>query len=380
MHALQEALEEPRTRFSQINQKIIGLDREISDCQDKQAHLEALEKLTLERYELRRAERKLHLEEKLKEIKEDIRFCSKWGRSEYFAVLLSERELNHKALIIETIKVIEDFDPKIFNNKMVERRGKPTIVLTPGTGNGSYDFRSNTIIIPVTSPHSVLESLAYAFALYRKDIDQEYNESKMWESFFSDDVWRGIKDRDRPRHLRNRMIEFVKCYTDWITKESRGLMVLDLEIRRWFEENIAPEKRGLIVPRELRHVKIAEREKLLHHYMQSPAPHSAYMAGVLLFKMGDFEQSDKQFERAMELAPESPEPHWAKAILLMLDERDMKGFDAEYIRKMRLKDRLTIAKDELQKFTKIGDQSWWTLKAQEHIRRLSEQIAQFGRR
>ena len=70
-------------------------------------------------------------------------------------------ELNSRKAVGEAIRRVEDFDPRLFANRKVEREGRPTVVLTPGIGNGSYDFRSNILIVPRTSPQSTLKSTAF---------------------------------------------------------------------------------------------------------------------------------------------------------------------------------------------------------------------------
>ena len=188
-----------------------------------------------ERYRAKFPERQIWLEERLLELKEDIKLCSKWGRTESYSALLEPKSLNTKQAVVEAVQKIEECDPGLFSNRRTGRGGMPGVVLTPGTGHGSYDFRSNTLVVPVTSPRSLVESVAFALALYRRDIDQDLNEGKLWASFFHSDVWRGVKDREMPTKYPAQMSEFVNDYVLWATKEAQGLMVLDSEIRRWFE-------------------------------------------------------------------------------------------------------------------------------------------------
>ena len=136
------------------------------------------------------------------------------------------------------------------------------MLVAPGMGNGSYDYRSNILVLPLRPARTVLETVAYALALYRKDVDHTENDGRLWKSFYHPDVWRRVKTRAMPKGVRKQVAEFVRNYVRWTTRESQGHAVLDDSVRVWFEEFIAPDWRGPQVPPGLRALPRLEIEAL----------------------------------------------------------------------------------------------------------------------
>ncbi|MBI3099930.1 MAG: hypothetical protein HYY93_17090 [Planctomycetes bacterium] len=359
----------------EISQSSLAARLAVLDLQSAQRRLEARVLDSNPRLQELQEKRSEHLKDALRQIKEDIAFCARWGRSEASAVLLALRPIHTKADVVEAIRQVEDYDPELFKNRVVEKRGRPLILLTPGSGNGSFDFRTNTLVIPITSPKGLLESVAYALSLYRRDVDHEVNEEKDWKSFFDDDLWRKIEDRSRPQTLRDRLNEWASAYLKWVTKETRGLAVLESELRRWFEERVAPSRRGVIVPRALRHVRASDRQAILERLGEGRDARDCYQIGVLHFTFESFAEALRQFDRAIELDPSVSEAHWARGVMYLFDEERLKVSDCADLREMRLRDRLAGARDSFQQYTRHAGQSWWLLKAQDYLRELNYKIS-----
>lgn len=365
---------EEQAILREIGQSSLAARLAILDLQSAQRKLESRVQVSTPRVQELLDKRGEHLKDSLRQIKEDIAFCARWGRTESSAVLLHARTVNTKADVVEAIRQVEDYDPELFKNHIVDRRGRPLVLLTPGSGNGSYDFRTNTLVIPITSPKGLLESCAYALSLYRRDVDHEVNEEKDWQSFFDDDVWRKIEDRPRPHTLRERLNEWASAYLKWVTKETRGLAVLESELRRWFEEHVAPSRRGVMVPRALRHIKASDRQAMLEYLGEGRDAQGCYQIGVLHFGFESFAEAFRQFDRALELDPALAEAHWARGVMFLFDEERLKVSDCADLREMRLKDRLVGARDAFARFTRHAGQSWWLLKAQDYLRELNYKI------
>ncbi len=83
----------------------------------------------------RRMLRRSTLEERLGEIREDITMCGRWGRTTASPALLQDRELNSRKAVGEAIRRVEDFDPRLFANRKVERDGRPTGRRRPACGS-----------------------------------------------------------------------------------------------------------------------------------------------------------------------------------------------------------------------------------------------------
>ncbi|MBI5359903.1 MAG: tetratricopeptide repeat protein [Planctomycetes bacterium] len=362
-----------RTHFHGISDEIIRLRKAIKHLEiEREKQINDLY-ATEDRQKELLQERKVKLEERLLEVKEDIELCSRWGKSESYSVLFKNRPLNVKKDVLQTIRLIEDYDPGLFNNRRVELKGKPLILITPGVGNGSYDYRTNTLIIPITSPVSLMESVAYGLALYRRDIDKEIYDERLWNSFFDHNVWKHIKDRGMPNTFRHQMMEFVSNYVKWTTKEARGSMVLDAPIREWFEDNIGPDKRGLMIPRHLRSMKMLEMDDMIRKYSADENdPLNCYHLIIIFNRKGDYNKALYYAERALELQPDMAEVKWAKAMILMDTTSDI-----TQLKLMTPVQRLLAAREELSDFIKMV-RSWWTLKALEHIRKIDENIGKRG--
>ncbi|MFH1023675.1 MAG: tetratricopeptide repeat protein [Planctomycetota bacterium] len=304
--------------------------------------------------------RRAELEMRLAEIREDITLCSRWGRTTASPALLQNRDLNSAAAVIEAIRRVEDFDPGLFANRKVERDGRPAVVITPGIGNGSYDFRSNVLIIPRTSPKSLLEASAYALALYRRDVDKSLNEGQIWRSFTDDIPWGRLGGM--ARSVQAQIRTFVRAYTTWATREAAGQPVLPGEIRTWFEAKIAPSTRGPMIPRELRGISLARRAEILEEFRarcngREAGAEDYHRLGCLLWMKDDFPKALACFDRARKLDSRHVAACWgiAAACRLPPDESHL-DFGAAA--------RLERSVGALQAFLSIAEQSWWTRRAQ----------------
>lgn len=308
----------------------------------------------------RRTRRRAELELRLAEIREDIVMCGRWGRTTASPVLLQDRELNAAPETIEDIRRVEDYDPGLFANRKTELAGRPVVVLTPGIGNGSYDFRSNILIVPRTSPRRRLESVAFALALYRRDVDKSYGEERLWRSFLEDIPW--AKLGGTPRSIQAQVRVFVRAYTTWATREAAGQPALPGEVREWFEARLAPSAREPIYPRSLRGLTVSRREELLalavpEDLAGREGAEQMHLRGCLFWLKGDFQRAFGHFDRARELCPEFAPAWWALAACCRLGPE-------KFSMDVGAPKRLERALECLARFLDLAEQSWWTRKAQ----------------
>ena len=361
-------------RVGEAGAPIAELDTKVLECKKMTVNLlergdklgKALADMERER-EQRSTTRRAELERRLLEIKEDMTLCGRWGRTVSSPVLLSPRPLNTRKELVEAIRVIEDFDPGLFHNRKVEREGKPGIVLTPGTGLGSYDFRSNALVVPMTSPSTAIESVAFALALYRKDVDQSADEGKLWKSFIEDIPWAKTR-RGIPRGLQGQIRAFVASYVRWCTREARGMAALEAEIRAWFEERIAPRAVAPIIPRHLRGLAASQRGTLIEKLEATDLDgRGAYELGVLHFEHGDLPAALRWFEKAADLSPQMHESHWGIGVLLALPQ-EQTGLS------IPRREALDRAREAFGSVIRLAEQSWWTRKAQDHLREVQARL------
>jgi tetratricopeptide (TPR) repeat protein len=358
----------------QLTQEIILLRKRLADLREELEGIERERDTVETRCRNVGVERRLQLESWLREVKENTELCSKFGRCLYTPLLLDGKPVVKRAEIVETIKYVESWDPQLFRNRRVEKEGIPKILMTPGSGNGSYDYRTNTIVIPVATPSTLLEAVAYALALYRRDIDKTENEGKLWESFFDEDVWRKAEMK-RPSGIRDRMNVFVSRYCLWILKETSGFSVLEPAIREWFELSVAPDRRRPILPRELRRVRVDDIENRRRAYLAQGDAHALYCHAVLSFRVEDYDAALDSTEKSVRMNAEFADVHWLFGLLMTLDEQTLRETRAEGLRKLGLLERRKRAKTCFQTYLKLAPQSWWSQKAQQYIREIESDLA-----
>lgn len=356
IHRLGERAKPVDAHNNRLHQLRLASVQYLQKMEGASAALNALETAAVER----RARRRAEIENRLAEIREDVVLCGRWGRTTASPALLQDRELNTGPGVVEAIRRVEDFDPGLFANRKVEREGRPAVVITPGIGNGSYDFRSNVLIVPRTSPRSRLEAVAFALALYRRDVDKSLDEGNLWKSFTEDIAW--AKLGGRPRSVQAQMRSFVRAYTVWATREAAGQPVLQPELRDWFEGHIAPSTRGPIMVRELRGIPASRRDELLAKLQPTketgrPGAEEMHRQGCLHWLKGDFAKALDCFDRARKLDESFPPAWWGLAACYRLPPEEFK-ID------IGLPERMRRASEALGRFITGADQSWWTRRAQ----------------
>jgi len=179
--AAREELDRLSGRVLALLKKGYGFEcrrRELADAQTKE----------FTQYESALIQRRQNLDDRLRLMRQFGQMCARLSKSSPYPLLAPGRRPHQKADFVETLRVIEEFDETLFRNRRVLRFGRPRLLLIPGSGNGTYDFTTNTLVLPLNTPHSLFESVAYAIAYYRKDIDQQEKQG-LWESFFDDAVW-----------------------------------------------------------------------------------------------------------------------------------------------------------------------------------------------
>lgn len=352
-----------------LTQEIIRLRQRLSDLREDLEALQRERDSVDERGRTVAIERRLQMESWLREVKENTELCSKFGRCLYSPLLLGGQGIVKRADIVETVKTVESWDPALFRNRRVEKEGIPPILMTPGNGNGSYDYRTNTLVVPVTTPTSLLESVAFALALYRRDIDKTESEGKLWESFFDEDVWRKAEIK-RPTGIRDRMNVFVAKYCQWIVKETRGHSVLEEAIREWFELSIAPDRRRPILPRELRRVRVDDIENLRRRYGEDPTAPHLYCHAVLSFRIEEYDAALESATQSVKMDATQADPFWLLGLLYMLDDQTLRETRSETLRGMGRLERRKHAKQAFQVYLKLAPQSWWSQKAQGYLREI----------
>jgi tetratricopeptide (TPR) repeat protein len=255
--------------------------------------------------------------------------------------------------ISDSIDRVMEFDPEIVHNQRVMMFGLPSILIIPGNGSALYDWKNNRIIVLLATPGgNLMASIASGMIEYRLDVDEDKQLLTSYNKLPRN------KDVKSVFHLKN---ELAKDYIVWMTSEYKGYKILPKEERKWFEQEIAPNKNDIAVPLAYRSFMLAgeaytekckEIEALLAKGPDACAPEVLWTASILLYQQGKFNQ-------AMEA-------------LLALIDKDQKRPMAYY--NLGHTCEKLMRKQEAIKFfgeyCKRNPQSWWAVAATEHIRRI----------
>ncbi|MCA8938377.1 MAG: hypothetical protein KDB07_01095, partial [Planctomycetes bacterium] len=290
-------------------------------------------------------------EEEVGKLKGNGRLTSKLGKSVQQSMPLAEREIVTPESAREALDKILEYDPNLFANRGVKRKGEPELFIVPSLGEGIYDWEGNRLLVPTMITRSVLATVASAVVLYKVDIDQSYNDRELIQSYKND-----IKENKKIRSMIKLRQQLIKDYLTWITKESIGQPRLEKTVRAWFEYRIAPNKYDPKYPRDLRNLTIKQtRQKLEAELAKPETPDTIFRAALLHYLM-DSENGEHVQKEVM--------PRLRKAY-----EMDPNHLDVIYSlgalgRKTKSKDFVDI----LVEFQQKAEQSWWTKKAQELTR------------
>lgn len=293
---------------------------------------------------------KAGLEEMLGGLKGNGRLTSKLGKAMQISIPLEERELVTPEKAYEALDKIEEYDPNLFNNRGVKRKGKPEILIVPGIGEGIYEWEGNRLLIPTMYTRSILASVASAVVLYRVDVDQSYNDREMILSYKND-----IKENKKIRSMIKLRQQLIKDYLLWVTKESMGFPLMEKPNREWFEYRIGPNKYDPKYPRDLRGLSLKQQREAVEAEAAKPeSPLQLFRLALAHFLM-DQENQDligrevtPRLEKALQLDPKNLDVIYSLAAIYR-----------------KIKNRRCI--ELFVEYSKQAPQSWWQKKAIELV-------------
>ncbi|MFP4522120.1 MAG: hypothetical protein ACLFQK_08250 [Fibrobacterota bacterium] len=273
--------------------------------------------------------------------------AAKRARTTPFPCISSRSNFICKKKIESILKKIEEFDPKLFNNERALYMGMPDILIVPGTGNGIYDFKYNTLFIPLLPIGSPEESVFNAVVEYKLDVDED---KQMLNSYNKLDDYRGI------RSLLTLKEKFRKDYTVWMTQEVNGYRVFPKEVRVWFEREVAPSKNEIVRPKKYHPLLMTEQEYNKLHEALEEKEKSGEADSEDHFALGTiYEYREKPvlaeecFKKAYEANPWNLNALFNFAI-------------------MKLKNHKKSEASELfNEYVKKNSRSWWASVCREHV-------------
>jgi tetratricopeptide (TPR) repeat protein len=334
----------------QIEEGIVRvLEIEESICRTENAMKEVAQK----RQALSAAEIEAALRKEIDYLKELMMLAAKRLHRENCCFIKSDDVFFTVKEADDCIERILEFDPEILHNQRAAVFGLPGIALVPGCGSALYDWKNNRIVVPHIVPGgNFMASIASGMIEYRLDADED---KRLLTSY---NKLPRHKDVKSVFHLKN---ELVKDYIAWMTSEYKGYKILPKEERKWFEQEIAPNKNEIAVPLEYRSfmlngdafaAKCREIESVLAQGTDACPPEALWTAGILFYQQGRF---NKAFEALSALIRREP-------------ERPMAYYNLGHTcgKLMRKQDAIQY----FGEFCKRNPQSWWASAAMEHLRRL----------
>jgi hypothetical protein len=255
--------------------------------------------------------------------------------------------------INDCIDRVMEFDPEIVHNQRVMVFGLPSILIIPGNGSALYDWKNNRIIVLLSTPGgNLMASIASGMIEYRLDVDED---KQLLTSY---NKLPRHKDVKSVFHLKN---ELAKDYIAWMISEYKGYKTLPKEERKWFEQEIAPNKNDIAIPLAYRSFMLAgeafndkckEIETLLAKGLDACAPEVLWTASILFYQQGKFNQAMEALLALIGKDPLPPIPYYnlGHTCEKLMRKQEAVKFFGEYCKR--------------------NPQSWWAAVATEHIRRL----------
>jgi tetratricopeptide (TPR) repeat protein len=230
-----------RKTLHDIDVKLEKLFVEILDKEGEiEKHRQSIQSIEAKQNTISAVEMEDRLSREWEYLRDLVKLAAKRIHSESLPLLVKPDPFFTQAEAAACFDRILEFDPRVFHNEHASAFGVPSVVLVPGAGNALFDWKYNQFIIPLSPPGAnFLGSIANAIVEYRLDVDGEKN---LINSFWKMDENKDLKSIFQ---IKNK---FVKDYIAWIVSESKGYKVMDKEVRKWFEYEIAPSRTEIYTP------------------------------------------------------------------------------------------------------------------------------------
>ena len=168
------------------------------------------------------------IKEKLDKLFYLMNYISKRDFVYYLPITTTFLKPVSKKEVFEIFNRIEKKDISLYDKILLRKDSIPDVVLIPGSGNGIYMADENIFLIPIYPVRSLMDSVIMAIVSYR------------WEM----DIWGDMRDSYASlgsyKHYNSKQLffQFLKDYTNFITREKKGFRVLSDEVHKWFRIHI----------------------------------------------------------------------------------------------------------------------------------------------
>ncbi|NUQ34611.1 MAG: hypothetical protein HUU29_06695, partial [Planctomycetaceae bacterium] len=341
-------IEEIRTADHQADQLLSDLIQLRADKRNKERDMEK-EKGAVHNISV--SDVKAGLEEEVGKMKGNGRLTARLGKAAQISLPLEERDIMTPEKARAAIAEIEEYDPNLFNNRSTKLKGIPGLLISPGIGEGVYDWEGHNLVIPVMYSRTPLASVASAVVLYRVDVDQSYNDRELILSYKND-----IKENKKIRSMIKLRQQLIKDYLLWIVKESKGFPLMEKDNRLWIEYRIAPNKYEPKFPADMRGLTLKQQREGLEAETakNDDSPMSLFRQALYRYLM----ESENQEVWNAEVFP-----RLEKAMQGDPNNLDILYSAGAIYRKAKNKRCIEL----FVEYTKKAPQSWWSKKALEHV-------------
>jgi len=343
-----------RAALNNLTAQISDLFTRVIDLEDSIARMEkSIGEIDQKRDTMPPAEIENRVLRAIEYIRDLVKLCARRLRVESCSFLRPADPFFTAQELFACLNRIFEFDPRAFVNDRVTFLGKPSVLLVPGNGNALYDWKNNQFIVPLSPPAGdFIGSIAAALIEYRFDVDDE---KTLLNSYSKLPGCRGVKSTYRLKGM------LTKDYIAWMTSEYKGFRVLDKDVKKWFDHEIAPSRKDIYCPPEYQQFtmsakefkeRLEEVEGRIGGDAAKGDDNDLWAAGILNCQQGRFERA---FEYIKTLVEKKPDHLFAWYNLGHLGMKLARKQDA-----LR----------GFSEFSKRNPQSWWAAVARDHMRRL----------
>ena len=318
----------------------LELERAVQDVEDSADHTSYVSD----------RKKRISLVQELYDLKNGLESYCAANKSFLKSVFLPPSRMVGIKILRSVLNRLIEYDPRIFNNISVFRKGFPDFLVLPFEGTPFYDADKNFFIIPLVMREKTLKMMARMMATYRVETDCSF---ALRDNYM-------MKRRDRaPLRSKETNEMFIEDYVLWQTRDTCGESDLSPEVRQWFEGEIAPyfnELRllpGFILKSEDERDHDTILKSLKQALRDNPKDHiSRFNCGVLFYMAGSYAPAAREFETILAAKPSSLQALYNYAIVSEM---------------MNKKSGAVVA---WERYLMLDRGSWWRDNAEKHLDRL----------
>ena len=263
---------------------------------------------------------------------------------------ISPRRILTKSRAARAMLRIEEFDPKLYDNRIAMYKNVPYVLIFPYRGRPFMLLEKNLLVLPAFCPRPIERTLAHAVAIYRIKCDvnhrlrNNYSDAQTTQAF--------LKTGDFVN-------SFTNAYMEWIVNGTRMRSQLPDDIRRWFNQEIAPSTNSLIVPRwyKIREMSSYSLQSNIddcsRRVKNDPEdPESYFKLGIMLYLQNNLIAAANANIQVIKIDPKFSKAHYNLGMIL---------------ERLELRQK---AKKVWRNFLVVEKDSWWSLSARRHLAKL----------